>query len=113
MFTKQLPEVSVSEIMAVSGVIDGTEANGSFGFTSNNEDRISISRVPMISPADIVALPKGQAFVLLRGSELWKIRIPMPSKVDDQELPDDLGSMLCQMRQNYSSVMDWPSYHRR
>jgi len=113
MFTKQLPEVSVSEIMAVSGVIDGTEANGSFGFTSNNEDRISISRVPMISPADIVALPKGQAFVLLRGSELWKIRIPMPSKVDDQELPDDLGSMLHQMRQNYSSVMDWPSYHRR
>ena len=113
MFTKQLPEVSVSEIMAVSGVIDGTEANGSFGFTSNNEDRISVSRVPMISPADIVALPKGQAFVLLRGSELWKIRIPMPSKVDDQELPDDLGSMLCQMRQNYSSVMDWPSYHRR
>jgi len=113
MFTKQLPEVSVSEIMAVSGVIDGTEANGSFGFTSNNEDRISVSRVPMISPADIVALPKGQAFVLLRGSELWKIRIPMPSKVDDQELPDDLGSMLHQMRQNYSSVMDWPSYHRR
>ena len=113
MFTKQLPEVSVSEIMAVSGVIDGTEANGSFGFTSNNEDRISISRVPMISPADIVALPKGQAFVLLRGSELWKIRIPMPSKVDDQELPDDLGSMLRQMRQNYSSVMDWPSYHSR
>lgn len=112
-FTQQLPEVSVSEIMAVSGVIDGTEANGSFGFTSNNEDRISISRVPMISPADIVALPKGQAFVLLRGSELWKIRIPMPSKVDDQELPDDLGSMLRQMRQNYSSVMDWPSYHRR
>jgi len=113
MFTKQLPEVSVSEIMAVSGVIDGTEANGSFGFTSNNEDRISISRVPMISPADIVALPKGQAFVLLRGSELWKIRIPMPSKVDDQELPDDLGSMLQQMRQNYSSVLDWPSYQSR
>ena len=111
MFTKQLPEVSVSEIMAVSGVTDNLDTVG--GFTSNNQDRISISRVPMISPADIVALPKGQAFVLLRGSELWKIRIPMPSKVDDQELPDDLGDMLRHMRSSYTSVVDWQSYHGR
>ena len=109
MFTQQLPEVSVSEIMAVSGVTDNDESGG-IGFTSNNQDRISISRVPMISPSDIVALPKGQAFVLLRGSELWKIRIPMPSKVDDQELPDDLGDMLQHMRKSYTSVVDWPSY---
>jgi hypothetical protein len=67
----------------------------------------------MISPADIVALPKGQAFVLLRGSELWKIRIPMPSKMDDQELPDDLGQMLQHMRKSYASVVDWPSYYGR
>lgn len=113
MFTKQLPEVSVSEIMAVSGVTDGSDSDGGFGFTSNNQDRISISRVPMISPADIVALPKGQAFVLLRGSELWKIRIPMPSKEDDQELPDDLGTMLRHMRQHYASVVDWHSFHGR
>ena len=111
MFTKQLPEVSVSEIMAVSGVTDNLDTVG--GFTSNNQDRISISRVPMISPADIVALPKGQAFVLLRGSELWKIRIPMPSKVDDQELPDNLGDMLRHMRSSYTSVVDWQSYHGR
>ena len=113
MFTKQLPEVSVSEIMAVSGVTDNVEASGGIGFTSNNQDRISISRVPMIAPADIVALPKGQAFVLLRGSELWKIRIPMPSKADDEELPNDLGEMLQHMRQSYTSVVDWPSYYGR
>jgi hypothetical protein len=113
MFTKQLPEVSVSEIMAVSGVTDNVDTVGGMGFTSNNQDRVSISRVPMISPADIVALPKGQAFVLLRGSELWKIRIPMPSKMDDQELPDDLGDMLQHMRRSYTSVVDWPSYYGR
>jgi conjugative coupling factor TraD (TOL family) len=113
MFTKQLPEVSVSEIMAVSGVTDNAETGAGMGFTSNNQDRVSISRVPMISPADIVALPKGQAFVLLRGSELWKIRIPMPSKTDDQELPNDLGDMLQHMRRSYTSVVDWPSYYGR
>ncbi|MBL4885687.1 MAG: type IV conjugative transfer system coupling protein TraD [Planctomycetaceae bacterium] len=113
MFTKQLPEVSVSEIMAVSGVTDTPASDGSFGFTSNNQDRISISRVPMIAPADVIALPKGQAFVLLKGSELWKIRIPLPSKADDEDLPDDLGEMLHAMRKNYSSVIDWQSYHQR
>ena len=113
MFTKQLPEVSVSEIMAVSGVTDNSDREGGVSFTSNNQDRVSISRVPMISPADIVALPKGQAFVLLKGSELWKTRIPMPSKIDDEELPDDLGEMLRLMRQGYTSVTDWGSYHGR
>ena len=113
MFTKQLPEVSVSEIMAVSGVTDNSGLEGGVNFTSNNQDRVSISRVPMISPADIVALPKGQAFVLLKGSELWKIRIPMPSKIDDDELPDDLGEMLRLMRQGYNSVSDWGSFHGR
>ena len=113
MFTKQLPEVSISEIMAVTGVTDNVDTGGGIGFTSNNQDRVSISRVPMIAPADIVALPKGQAFVLLKGSELWKIRIPMPSKVDDQELPDDLGSMLEHMRRGYTSVVEWPSYNGR
>ena len=113
MFTKQLPEVSISEIMAVSGVTDNTDSSGGISFTANNQDRVSISRVPMISPADIVALPKGQAFVLLKGSELWKIRIPMPSKIDDDELPDDLGEMLRLMRQGYTSVSDWGSFHGR
>ena len=111
MFTKQLPEVSVSEIMAVSGVTDNVDTSDSIGFSSNNQDRISISRVPMISPADIVALPKGQAFVLLRGSELWKIRVPLPTAKDDEELPDDLGDMLRHMRRSYTSVVDWSSHH--
>ena len=113
MFTKQLPDVSVSEIMSVSATTDSTEMIDGVGFSSNNQDRVSISRVPMISPADIVALPKGQAFVLLKGSELWKIRLPMPSKVDDESLPSDLGDMLKAMRLGYNSVMDWRSYQGR
>ena len=59
MFIKQLPEVSVSEIMTVSGVTDGVDAIGGMWFTSNNQDHVSISRVPMILPADIVTFPKG------------------------------------------------------
>ena len=110
MFTMQLPEVNVSEVMAVSSATDATNFNDGITFTSQNQDRISVSRVPMIAPADIVALPKGQAFVLLNGSEPWKIRIPLPSKADDKELPDDLSGMLNEMRDQYTSVIDWNSY---
>jgi hypothetical protein len=34
----------------------------------------------------------------------------MPSKMDDQELPDDLGDMLQHMRRSYTSVVDWSSF---
>ncbi len=110
MFTSQLPEVNVSEVMAVSSVTDATNFNDGINFVSQNQDRMSVSRVPMISPADIVALPKGQAFVMLNGSEAWKIRIPLPSKADDNDLPDDLCDMLRKMRESYTSVMDWGDY---
>lgn len=110
MFTQQLPEVNVSDVMAVSSVTDAANFEDGINFVSQNQDRMSVERVPMISAADIVALPKGQAFVMLNGSEAWKIRIPLPSKEDDKTLPDDLSEMLMEMRDNYSSVIDWQGY---
>ena len=107
MLTKQLPEVNVSEVMAVSSATDAADFRDGISFVSQNQDRISMSRVPMISPADIVALPKGEAFALLNGSEAWKIRIPLPSGEDNADLPDHLGEMLRAMRQQYRSVMQW------
>lgn len=110
MFTSQLPEVNVSEVMAVSSVTDSNNFDDGITFTSQNQDRLSTTRVPLISPADIVALPKGQAFVMLNGSEAWKIRIPLPSQDDDEALPDDLSAMLREMRASYTSVVDWSDY---
>ncbi len=34
---------------------------------------------PLLLPADIIQLPKGQAFALLEGGKLWKIRMPLPA----------------------------------
>jgi hypothetical protein len=45
-------------------------------FTSRNEDRISGSEVPLLTPADLVTLPKGQAFALIEGGQLYKVRMP-------------------------------------
>ncbi|HAT8248902.1 TPA: hypothetical protein GDC94_16925, partial [Legionella pneumophila] len=48
-----------------------------FIFNTTNEDQVQISSVPMIGVDDIVSLPKGQAFVLLHGNEIYKIRVPL------------------------------------
>jgi len=66
-------------------------------FISRNEDRITEKEAPMIEPADIVQLPKGQAFALLGGGKLWKLRIPLPYAGHDPMMPRSLGDMVEQI----------------
>ena len=65
--------------MSVSGVDDSSDPGSGVDFKSRNEDRISVSEVPMLTPAELITLPKGQAFALLEGGQLWKIRMPLPA----------------------------------
>ena len=64
--------------MSVSGVDDSSDPGSGVDFKSRNEDRISVSEVPLLTPAELVTLPKGQAFALLEGGQLWKLRMPLP-----------------------------------
>lgn len=68
MLTKQLPNVEFFSLMQVSVTNDTADPGSSVNFTSRNEDRISVSEVALFTPADIVTLPKGQAFALLEGA---------------------------------------------
>jgi len=76
-------------------------------FKSRNEDRISVSEVPMLTAADMVTLPKGQAFALLEGGQLWKIRIPLPDNHDDAVMPGDFEEMAIAMRRSYVTNDHW------
>jgi len=93
--------------MEVSGVNDSADPSSSVDFTSKNEDRISVTEMPMISPATIMALPKGQAFALLEGGNLWKIRMPLPSKLDDDIIPKNLQEISKEMTKRYLSNDHW------
>ena len=52
----------------------------------------------MLTPADLVQLPKGQAFALIDGGQLWKIRIPLADTLDEVDVPTDIEDMAHQMR---------------
>ncbi|MBK6742679.1 MAG: type IV conjugative transfer system coupling protein TraD [Hydrogenophilales bacterium] len=96
--TEKLSEVDVPTMQVASMASDSNDPTDFAEFQSRNEDRITIERMPMLTPADLVQLPKGQAFALIDGGQLWKIRIPLADTVDEQDVPANIEDMSRQMR---------------
>lgn len=105
-FADQLPEVDVSLLTVISGVTD-TDGSTGTDFLSRNEDRTSTQRVPMISAADVMALPQGQAFALLEGNRLFKLRMPLPDTAGDAFVPPSLREVGERMRAKYRTSERW------
>lgn len=103
LLTKQLPKVNILTKTLVSGASDSADPHAATDFTSSNQDRISTTSVPMIEPAHIVKLPKGQMFSLQEGGNLWKVRMPLPKMDPDEALPDNLQELAALMRKDYRS----------
>jgi conjugative coupling factor TraD (TOL family) len=101
LLTKQLPKVDVYTTTLVSGATDSSDPSASADFTSNTQDRVSSTSVPLIEPAHIVSLPKGQAFALIEGGNLWKVRMPLPAPDPDEVMPKDLQTLAENMRKSY------------
>ena len=107
LLTRQLPKVEVYTTTIVSGATDSSDIRGATDFTSNTQDRISSTSVPMIEPSHVVGLPKGQCFALLQGGQLWKVRMPLPAPDPDEVMPQDLQQLAGYMRQSYSEATQW------
>lgn len=56
----------------------------------------------MLEPSDLVQLPKGQAFALIHGGQLHKVRIPLPSAQQDALMPQDLQAIGHDLRERLS-----------
>jgi conjugative coupling factor TraD (TOL family) len=90
LLTDQLPQVQVVSTVLSSSVSDTNDPGEFTDFASRNEDRISPENVRLLEPTDLVQLPKGQAFALIHGGQLHKLRIPLPSSEDDPLMPPNL-----------------------
>ncbi|EPU1662343.1 type IV conjugative transfer system coupling protein TraD [Escherichia coli] len=108
LLTTQLPQVEIYTKTLVSGHQDTADVSAGQDFTSSTQDRVGTVKVPLLEPADIVTLPKGQAFALLEGGQLWKIRMPLPAgDTDDVLMPESISRVAEAMRQNYHSGEGW------
>lgn len=105
--TRQLNDVTIYQSMVTSSTTDNSNPDDGKAFTSNTGERISEKMVPMLSPAHITNLPKGQAFALLEGSTLYKLRMPLPSVDKDDVMPESLQELTAYMRKNYHISPNW------
>jgi len=93
LLTDQLPQVQVVSTIVSSSVSDTNDPGEFTDFASRNEDRIAPESVRMLEPTDLVQLPKGQAFALIHGGRLHKIRMPLPSAEHDPLMPEGLTAI--------------------
>ena len=107
LLTKQLPKVEVISTGSVSGATDASDPRSDTAFTSNIQDRLTASSVPLIEASHIIALPKGQCFALIEGGILWKIRMPLPVPDPDDVMPKDLQRLAAYMRERYTDAAQW------
>src|SRR5690554_5680898 len=107
LLTRQLRQVNVASRMLVSMASDSSDIANDIDFTSSGGDRISTVQVPMLEPADVVSLPKGQAFALLEGGQLWKIRMPLPLPDKGKNIPQGIQDIAEGMRSQYSTGERW------
>ncbi len=61
----------------------------------------------MLTPAELVRLPKGQAFALLEGGRLWKLRMPLPDDRNDPSMPASLAAITQSMERTYITNDHW------
>lgn len=107
LLTDQLDTVQINNLMQVSGVSDSTGPGTGVHFTSNNQDRLSVTETPLLAPADVMALPKGQAYALLEGGHLWKLRMPLPDGADDPKMPANVQAITQEMEARYTTSEQW------
>lgn len=96
LLTKQLPQVEVRSRQVSSGVTD--TPGGMNSFTSNTREQVITSNVPLLDTAALIQLPKGQAFALLEGGQLWKIRLPLPVADKHRSLPESIAQLAAWMQ---------------
>lgn len=103
LLTNQLPKVNVQTRTLVSGATDTADPDARTDFTSSSQDRVTTTSVPLIEPAHIIALPKGQMFSFQEGGQLWKVRMPLPKPASDDAMPADLQTLAARMRESYNT----------
>jgi conjugative coupling factor TraD (SXT/TOL subfamily) len=97
MFLSQLPTVPILRVIPASSSSDTSHGEEGIYYRSTNEDRFTHSEQRLIEQNDVLNLPKGQAFCLLEGGKLYKLRMPLPTQ-NEVNIPKNIESLVTAMR---------------
>ncbi len=70
LLTRQLPKVEVFATSVTSGATDSSDPTGNTAFTSNTQDRVASTSVPLIEPAHVVRAAQGPGLRAARRGNL-------------------------------------------
>ena len=101
-----LPKVEIKQVLHVSSASDSATLGDGVHFHSATQDRAGSRVEALLSPADVMALPKGQAFVWSNG-RLQKLRIPLPDPRGDRDIPADIQAVARDMAARYWTAEGW------
>lgn len=98
--TAELLTTKLKRVQVYARVPDSSSGDGdSIGllpeFSSRSGDRLVPMETGLLEPEDLMALPKGHAFVLLGSGCLYKVRLPLLAEV--KNLPADINGIASQV----------------
>ena len=96
---EKLPQAPIVRTMPVSGSSDTPHGDKGVFYQSSNQDSFNLAEHHLITANDVLNLPKGQAFCLLEGGKLYKLRMPLP-QLENHGLPSNLQHLLEMVRQS-------------
>jgi len=97
-FLSQLPIVPILRVTPASSSADTSHGEEGVYYRSTNEDRFTHNEQRLIEQSDVLNLPKGQAFCLLEGGKLYKLRIPLPQQENEIDVPKNIAAIITAMR---------------
>ncbi|MCB0121083.1 MAG: conjugative transfer system coupling protein TraD, partial [Caldilineaceae bacterium] len=103
LLSDRLGKVEVNMLMLVSGATDSSTPDSPIDFTSTTQERISSQTTVLLEPGYLMQLPRGHAFVLMSGGQLYKVQFP--ELIDPpRRLPRDLDAIAQDMARRYRSA---------
>ncbi|MCP5135398.1 MAG: type IV conjugative transfer system coupling protein TraD [Gammaproteobacteria bacterium] len=103
--TNLVPEVEVDKLTTRTTAQDNPSPETGVDFTSGVMGQVGQEDVAAVAAYDLTQLPKGQAFALLEGGKLTKLRFPLVES--DADLPDNFQAVTRDMKARYRTGEDW------
>ncbi len=85
MLTDCLEQTNIRSALPSSTSSDHALKSDQESYATQNNDLVQEEKSALITVNDLYALPKGQAFILTNGGELYKVRMPLPTHDESSE----------------------------
>lgn len=105
-------DVYVTTTDLISGASDNSNIHSDIKFSSSTTVRQTKQKTHLLSLHDFASLPIGQAFCLLEGNQLYKIRIPLVEYNNSIQMDNEANLLIDSLEKTYHPTKTQPSHRK-